>query len=132
MIRGMILILAHCSARPWWLSLVWVLAAVATAAAPTVANLPPIGMRFNSPDDAVHALVRAAQSRDTNAVHEIFGPAARELVSPDLVQAAQEYEIFTRRLGERVDPVHQSSSRIELRLGLDGWPFPIPLIGKDG
>ena len=45
--------------------------------------------QFASPDEAVNALVAAAKARDTNTLHAIFGPAAHELVSPDIVQATQ-------------------------------------------
>ena len=88
--------------------------------------------RFTSPDQAVSALLSAAKARDTNAMHTIFGPTAHELISPDAVQASEEYEIFVRRLTEKVEQIHESDSKIALRLGTDGWPFPIPLVKKDG
>ena len=34
---------------------------------------------FASPQDAVNALVAAAQNNDTNGLHAIFGPVGREL-----------------------------------------------------
>ena len=50
-------------------------------------------LTFDSPVAAVNALVAAAQNNDTNAIHAIFGPTGRELMSPDVVQATSEYQI---------------------------------------
>ena len=84
--------------------------------------------QFASPDAAVKALAAAAGIKDTNALHAIFGPAARELVSPDAVQRAAEFAEFAKRLAEKTELVRQSDSRMVLQLGTDGWPFPIPLV----
>jgi len=83
---------------------------------------------FNSPNDAVNALVTAAQHQDTNAIHLIFGPVGRELVSPDVVQATEEFRRFVQRLSEKTELFKQSDSNVVLELGTDGWPFPIPLV----
>src|ERR1035438_6474071 len=83
---------------------------------------------FNSPDEAVNALVTAAQNNDTNAIHLIFGPAGHELISPDVVQATDEFTMFKERLTEKTELITTSDSRTSLELGADGWPFPIPLV----
>ncbi|MGD0261395.1 MAG: DUF2950 domain-containing protein [Verrucomicrobiota bacterium] len=88
--------------------------------------------RFSSPEAAVDALKAAVEARDTNALHAIFGPAAHGLVSGDVVEAAEERELFVRRLNEKVNLVAASDSKRELQLGADGWPFPIPLVKQDG
>ena len=87
---------------------------------------------FAAPQEAVNALVAAAQHNDTNAIHLIFGPAGHELISPDVVQATEEYKIFVQRLTEKTQLVTNSDSNATLELGLDGWPFPIPLVKQDG
>ena len=84
--------------------------------------------QFASPDDAVNALVAAAKARDTNTLHAIFGPAAHELVSADIVQAGNESETFLRCLTEKAVFVRASDTNAVLQLGADGWPFPIPLV----
>jgi hypothetical protein len=83
---------------------------------------------FASPNDAVNALIVAAQNRDTNAIHLIFGPAGHELISPDVIQASEEFELFMQRLTEKTRLVNNSESNATLELGADGWPFPIPLV----
>ena len=44
--------------------------------------------RFATPEYAVSALEAAAKNHDTNALHAIFGPYGRDLVSPDAVLRA--------------------------------------------
>jgi hypothetical protein len=87
---------------------------------------------FETPEAALNALETAAKSRDTNAMHAIFGSAGRDLVSPDAVQATEEFELFTNRLNEKTELVRQSDSKCLLQLGVDAWPFPIPLVKADG
>jgi hypothetical protein len=87
--------------------------------------------RFNSPQDAVKALVAAAETQDTNALRAVFGPAGHELVSSDVVQASEEREFFMKRLATRTDFVVRSEAKVELEIGADGWPFPIPLVKQD-
>ncbi len=88
--------------------------------------------RFASSDDAVKALTAAASNKDTNALDTIFGPAAHNLISADPVQASNGLANFSRRMSERVAPVPASESKIELNIGYDAWPFPIPLVKSDG
>jgi hypothetical protein len=83
---------------------------------------------FNSPNEAVNALVAAAQNNDTNAIHLIFGPAGHELISPDVVQATDEFKMFKERLAEKTQLITNSDTNATLELGTDGWPFPIPLV----
>jgi hypothetical protein len=84
--------------------------------------------RFSSPQAAADALKAAVEARDTNALHAIFGPAGHALVSVDVVEAAEERELFMNRVKEKVNLVATSDSKQELQLGADGWPFPIPLV----
>jgi hypothetical protein len=90
------------------------------------------GQNFASPQDATNALVSAAQANSTNALHLIFGPEVRDLVSPDAVQAGHSLTNFIRRLTEKVVLVKQSDSNLLLQIGVDGWPFPIPLVQEGG
>ena len=84
--------------------------------------------RFTSPEEAMNALAAAAKAKDTNALHAIFGPEAHDLVSPDAVQATDEFVTFVRRLTEKIELVRESDTHDVLQLGADGWPFPIPLV----
>ena len=87
---------------------------------------------FASPQEAVNALVTAAKTNDTNALHSIFGATGHDLISPDVVQATGEYKIFVQRLTEKTELASNSDSNFTLEIGADGWPFPIPLVNADG
>ena len=87
---------------------------------------------FASPDAALAALVTAATTHDTNALQSIFGPAEHELISPDVVQATEEYKLFVQHLTEKSALETNSDSKVTLQIGADGWPFPIPLVKQDG
>jgi hypothetical protein len=87
---------------------------------------------FGSPDEAVKALLAAASNHDTNALHAIFGPEGHQLVSPDVVQATNEFKLFVQRLEEKTQLSTNSDSTVTLGLGADGWPFPIPLVNQGG
>lgn len=88
---------------------------------------------FASPEAAVTALTNAALARDTNAIHAIFGPIGHELVSPDVVQATEAFNLFVERLQQKAALVRESDVRDRLEIGADGWPFPIPVVkGGDG
>ena len=79
-------------------------------------------LTFNSPNDAVNALVAAATNHDTNALHLIF----------DVVQATEEYKMFVQHLTEKTVLTTNSDSNITLEVGTNGWPFPIPLVKQNG
>jgi hypothetical protein len=87
---------------------------------------------FASADAAVSALVVAATDHDTNALDLIFGPTGKELVSPDVVQATEEYKIFVQRLAEKQQLLTNSAASLTLAIGVDGWEFPIPLVEQGG
>jgi hypothetical protein len=89
------------------------------------------GEHFNSPQQAIDALSAAAKSGDTNELRHIFGPSAHDLISPDLVQASEERQIFIQRAAEKIDATNESNSKKTLQIGNDAWPFPIPLVKTD-
>jgi hypothetical protein len=87
---------------------------------------------FASPQQAVNALVAAAKTNDTNALHSIFGATGHDLISADVVQATEEYRLFVQRLTEKTKLVNNSDANVTLDIGADGWPFPIPLVKQEG
>ena len=87
---------------------------------------------FHSPQLAVNALVTAATNHDTNALHSIFGPEGQALISPDVVQATEAFNLFVQHLTEKIQLVTNADSNFTLDIGANGWPFPIPLVKQDG
>jgi len=115
-----------------WLRRIWPLAPGAGVALLALA-LPRLAsgadeQTFALPQDAVNALVTAAQNDDTNALHAIFGPVGKELISPDVVQATEGFKLFVQHLTEKVQLTTNSDSNVTLEIGVDAWPFPIPLV----
>jgi hypothetical protein len=87
---------------------------------------------FATPDEAVAALVAAADKQDSAALHNIFGTAASEMESPDPVQAADEQKSFARSLHQGTQIVRESDSQCVVEVGDRHWPYPIPIVKKDG
>jgi len=99
---------------------------------PLAISAADTGKTYATPEAAVNALVAAASAKDTNALHDIFGPATSDIENPDRVQAANELIEFTAALNETNRIVHESDSKCVLEVGVKGWPFPIPVVKKDG
>jgi hypothetical protein len=89
--------------------------------------------RFKTPEEAVEALVKAARSGDSKSVVSILGPGSQELVSSgDPVEDAnvrQEY-LAAYDAGHRI--VAESGKPSVLVIGPNDWPFPIPMVQRDG
>jgi hypothetical protein len=88
---------------------------------------------FASAEEAVEALVSAARSIDARAVLEVLGEEAEPVVSSgDDVQDRSSRERFL----EAYDEAHTLDARAEdvmtLEVGADGWPFPFPIVQRDG
>ena len=101
-------------------------------AAPLAINAADIGKTFATPEAAVSALVAAVGAKDTNALHDIFGPATADIANPDQVQAANELNAFATALNQTNRIVRESDSKCVLEVGEQSWPFPIPVVKKDG
>ncbi len=88
--------------------------------------------QFASPQDAVGALTNAARNHDLGAMQTIFGSEMTNLVSPDPVQASNNFAIFVGRVTNKVEQVSVTPQTITLGLGWEAWPFPIPLVQENG
>jgi len=87
---------------------------------------------FSSPDDAVKALTDAVKAKDETAIDQIFGPSGKDLRSGDKVQDAAEYDELAGHLTERTNLVKEHDAKVILQIGNENWPFPIPIVKKDG
>ena len=87
---------------------------------------------FTSPEEAVRAMVEALNSNDSKALEAIFGPDSRDLLtSGDPVADKSGRERFLRLYGEE-NRLEQTDDEVVLSIGNEDWPFPIPLVKKDG
>jgi hypothetical protein len=109
------------------------LVSLGVAARSAAAGTPP--RTFDSARAAAEALVAAAAADDVAALTAIFGSASAGLVaSGDEVQDRNDRAKFVeqarRKLDVAVDP--KKATRATVRVGDDGWPFPVPLVAKKG
>jgi len=95
-------------------------------------NAGNTGRRFANPEDAVAALRLATATADTNALRDILGPGSEDLQNSDRIQAKTELNTFSSALVETNHLVHVSDTRVILEVGDDLWPFPVPIVKRDG
>lgn len=95
-------------------------------------NAAEVGKTFATPEAAVAALASAVTTTNRADLHAIFGPAADDLMNPDAVQAANEFATFAAALSETNRLVSESATRRILEAGRDHWPFPVPIVQRDG
>ena len=75
---------------------------------------------------------RPPARKSGNDLRAIFGPAAADLQNPDRVQATNEFNAFTAALNATNRLVHESDTKCVLEVGTNSWPFPVPIVKKDG
>lgn len=106
-----------------------VLAARSSAAATTAAKA------FATPKEAAEALVAAAANEDVPALRALFGSDGARLVeSGDDVQDRNDRARFAELAREKMDLVTDPADahRMQIVVGNDAWPFPVPLVQKNG
>jgi len=102
--------------------------------------LLPAGLKdgqqtFATPQEAVQATIDAADHNDTAALLQLFGPAGKDIVeSGDPAQDKDLRAEFARSAHEKlkidVDPL--TPNRVTFTVGTAEWPFPVPVVRKDG
>ena len=101
-------------------------------AMPATLSAADIGKAFSTPEEAVAALSAAVSAKDGDALQGIFGPAVADIKNPDRVQATNEFASFASALDATNRLVRESDAECVLEVGKDSWPFPIPLVKRDG
>jgi hypothetical protein len=99
---------------------------------PIATRAAAAGQTFATPEEAVSALVNATAAESGDALRAIFGPAAADLENPDRVQATNEFNAFTAALNATNLLVHESDTKCVLEVGTNFWPFPVPIVKKEG
>jgi len=87
---------------------------------------------FASPDDASHALASAVQQHDERTVREILGGGSGLISSNDQVEDALDRERFAQKYREMHRLVRDSRGITTLYIGAENWPFPVPLVSRNG
>jgi DUF2950 family protein len=85
--------------------------------------------RFASPEEAMRALVDAAKAKDRGALAEIFGAEHQaEMFSGDQVQDNEEMDEFAADVQESAKLEKVDDTRFTLLIGMENWPFPMPIV----
>jgi Protein of unknown function (DUF2950) len=87
---------------------------------------------FPSPDDASRALVSAAHEHDERAVIKVLGGGSELIRSDDTAEDALEREHFVQKYQEMHRWVREPGGIATLYIGAENWPFPIPLVSRNG
>ena len=88
------------------------------------------GTAFNTPQEAVNALIAAADRFDVRALEQLFGPAGKDIVeSGDAVQDRQRASDFAAAAREKTNvSLDRNKRRAFLLIGKEDWPFPVPIV----
>jgi hypothetical protein len=87
---------------------------------------------FASPSEASDALFQAAQKKDEPALEAILGAGKDVTSSSDEDEDILEREQFTNKYQEMHRLVQEPDGNTVLYIGAENWPFPIPLVSKNG
>jgi hypothetical protein len=89
--------------------------------------------RYGTPEEAASALIEAAKADSARRLIQVLGRDSDDIVSSgdDVADAATR-----KRLVEAYEKKHavtmEGADKAVLIIGADDWPFPIPLVRKDG
>jgi DUF2950 family protein len=112
-------------ARNW----IWLAALIA----PLALGAPADQKTFKTPEAAVQALIKAAQAKDTQALLGLLGPVAKPIIdSGDPVADKNARDNFLANYKAKNSLDKSVPDQATLNVGNDDWPFPIPVVKKDG
>jgi Protein of unknown function (DUF2950) len=88
---------------------------------------------YKTPEEAAEALVSAARNEDRKAVLAVLGPDGVDIVSSgDAVDDAATRQRFVTAYDAKHQITMLGNDKATLIVGQDDFPFPIPLLRKDG
>lgn len=94
----------------------------ACAPAPT-----PDRTRFTTQDEAAKALMKGLKTNNAEELTAIFGPDVKDLSSGDPVSDRQDRQAIALAMEESWRWEKAGTDRMELIVGAEKWPFPVPL-----
>jgi Protein of unknown function (DUF2950) len=110
------------------LTVVVVLASGLQAAAPKENQ-----QTFATPQEAAQALIDATEHNDSAALLKVLGPDGKDIVaSGDPAEDTKHREEFARSAHQKLRIDQDNPLNTILVIGDQEWPFPIPLVEKDG
>jgi hypothetical protein len=108
---------------------------LAVAVAPLHAAPRDSQRTFASAQQAIQATIAAAEHNDAAALLQLFGPDGKDILeSGDPAQDNELRAEFARSAHERlqIDEDPTNPDRVTFAVGIQDWPFPVPVVRKDG
>jgi hypothetical protein len=90
---------------------------------------------FGTPQAAAQATIEAAERNDTAALLKLFGSRGKDIVeSGDPTEDKNNRAEFAHaaRQNVKINQDPSNPDRATLSIGAQDWPFPVPLVRKDG
>ena len=87
---------------------------------------------FASPGEASSALFQAVQNQDEQALESILGAGKDVTSSSNEVEDKLEREQFSQKYQEMHRLIREPDGITVLYIGAENWPFPVPLVFKNG
>jgi Protein of unknown function (DUF2950) len=89
------------------------------------------GKIYKTPEDAVESFASAVAANDDARMKVIFGAEVMDLFSGTKLQRLETYRLLTLLTEERWALASTEDGSRIVRLGLEGWPLPVPLVKTD-
>ena len=87
---------------------------------------------FMSAEEASHALYLAVRNHDERAVTEILQEGHSPVSADEELQNRLDRERFVQKYEEMHRWVREARGGMLLYIGAENWPFPIPLVSRNG
>jgi Protein of unknown function (DUF2950) len=88
--------------------------------------------KFMSAEEASHALFLAVRNHDERAVKEILQEGNSPVSADEELQNSLDRERFVQKYEEMHRWVREAHGGMILYIGAENWPFPIPLVSRNG
>jgi hypothetical protein len=87
---------------------------------------------FTTAEEASHALFLAVRNHDERAVTEILQEGNSPVSADEELQERLDRERFVQKYEEMHRFVRETHGDMVLYIGAENWPFPIPLVSRNG
>jgi hypothetical protein len=90
---------------------------------------------FATPQEAIQAIIDAAEHNDAAALLQLFGPDGKDILESGTPAEANESRAEFARLAHEKLEIEQDPTnpdRATFTVGRADWPFPVPLVRKEG
>ena len=92
----------------------------------------PAQPAFPSPADACQSLFQAVKENEVQRITRILGGPTELASSNDEPQDKVDRDLFVEKYGQMHRIARDADGSMTLYIGAENWPFPIPLVQKDG